>query len=254
MKSPNTEKKTSEELSEEVSDELHNVRQGLDKMQSRLTPGQIIDDVIYYPHGGTTAGAFEHLKSNPVGTAFLSLGTLLLMEAHDHSTVETTMRVKMTDMKHDMKSRTQDLKTSFTTKKNEIKENLHKKKEEFQARRSYGADFEGIDEAMITESTKEKMKKGLNRVKENLSTGLQTGKEKFQGLDPLTYMAIGAGLGALTGASLPVSDKEKELIQSRFGEKFSDFGSDFQAAINESTNLLKNLVIDDFKDRSVNLF
>lgn len=256
MKSPNTNKKTSEELSEEVSDELNHVRQGLNKMQSRLTPGQIIDDAIYYPHGGSTAGAFEHLKRNPVGTAFLSLGTLLLMEDQKHHSIETNVREKMTGIKHDMKSRSQELKNSFNAKKNEVIENLQKKKEEFQSRRSYGADFEGVsDEAMISkETTKEKVKEGLNKVKANLSTGFQTSKEKFQGLDPLTYMAIGAGLGALTGASIPVSEREREIVSSRFSEKISDFGSDFQAAINESTNLLKNLVIDDVKDRSINLF
>ena len=256
MKSPNTEKKTSEELREEVSYELNNVRRGIDKIQGRLTPGQIIDDAIFYNHGGTTAGAFDHLKNNPVGTAFLSLGTLLLMEDQNQSSVETSVRDKMTGFKHDMKSRSLDLKNSFNAKKNEIKDTIQKKKEEFQSRKSYGADFEGLDdEAMLSKtSTKEKMREGLNKVRENLSTGLQTGKEKFQGLDPLTYMAIGAGLGALTGASLPVSEKERELVDTRFSEKFSDFTRDFQDAINESTNLLKNLVIDDVKDRSIHLF
>ncbi len=256
MKSPNTEKKSSEELEDEVNYELNNVRRGLDKMQSRLTPGQILDDVIYYPHGGSTSGAFEHMKSNPVGTAFLSLGTLLLMEDQNRSSVETSMRDKMMGMKHDVKSRTQEFKNTINTKKNEIKDNLQKKKEEFQSRRSYGADFEGIDdEAMINkESTKDKVKERMGKVKENLSTSFQTGKEKFQGLDPLTYMAIGAGLGALTGASLPVSDKERDMVDTRFSEKFSDFGRDFQEAINESTNLLKDLVVDDVKDRTINLF
>jgi len=256
MKSPNTENKSSEELREEVSYELNNVRRGIDKIQGRLTPGQIIDDVIYYPHGGNSAGAFEYLKNNPVGTAFLSLGTLLLMEDQKHSSMERAVRDKMVGAKHDMKSRSQELKNIFNTKKNELKENLQRKKEEFKSRRSYGADFEGIDdEAMISKpSTKEKLKEGITKVKDNLSTGIQTGKEKFEGLDPLTYMAIGAGLGALTGASLPVSEKEREIVDTRFSEKFSNFSRDFQDALNESTNLLKNLVIDDVKDRQIKLF
>ncbi|MFL5808184.1 MAG: hypothetical protein ACJ749_01605, partial [Flavisolibacter sp.] len=78
MKSQNT--KSSDELEKEVRHEIRNVRKDIDELSGRFSPGQLIDDVIFYPHGKSPAATFDHLKRNPVGTAFLSLGTILLME------------------------------------------------------------------------------------------------------------------------------------------------------------------------------
>ncbi|MCM2349018.1 MAG: hypothetical protein NDI69_03290 [Bacteriovoracaceae bacterium] len=280
MKSPNTERKTSDDLKHEVHHELRKVRRDIDEMQSRLSPGQIIDDAIFYPHGRSVVSTFDHLKNNPVGTALLSLGTLLLMEDENHVTYERNARIKanslkegiknqmphkelqpgqvpnamdrakakVTGLKHDLQTKKEELKQTIERKKSDVKERFSETQEHL----SLGADFEGA--ALQGPSRKEKVRESYEKTREKLSTGFQSGKEKIQNLDPLAYMALGAGLGALTGASLPISDAERNLVDTRFTGKLSDFSRELQDAVNQSSNILKDLFIDDAKGFSADIF
>ncbi len=84
--------KSSRELKREVLQELNQVNSDLDRIQGRLTPGQFIDDALFQPVGRNPRAIFDHLKANPIGTAFLSIGTLLLMEDDGHVTYEKQMK------------------------------------------------------------------------------------------------------------------------------------------------------------------
>lgn len=290
MKSPTTERKTSDDLKHEVHHELRKVRRDIDEMQSRLSPGQIIDDAIFYPHGRSVVSTFDHLKRNPVGTALLSLGTLLLMEDENHVSYEANARIKanslkegiknqmphkelqpgqvpnamdrakakVTGLKQDLQSKTENLKHDFQNKKEELKQNIQRKKGEVQERiadtqehLSLGADFEGVEQGP---TRKDKVRESYDKTREKISTGFQAGKEKIQNLDPMAYVALGAGLGAITGASLPVSDAERNMVDTRFTGKLADFSRELQDAVNQSSNILKDLFIDDAKGFSADIF
>ena len=80
------------------------------------------------------------------------------------------------------------------------------------------------------------------------------GRQKIHDLDSTTFMALGAGLGIVTGAYLPVTETESQFVDDKFQEKLSGFSTDLQSAINECSNILKDLVISDVKDFKVNLF
>lgn len=260
MKSQNT--KSSDELQKEVRHEIRNVRKDIDELQGRITPGQLIDDVIFYPHGQSPAATFDHLKKNPVGTAFLSLGTILLMEDESHQTLETisknkvaAVRDKVSEARSKMnmhptaKELALDKLNEFKDKMDEIKSEVEYKVASAQDRVSTVKDDLGnaLPETPDAATLKSK-------VSDKLSGYVSAGKDRFQNMDSTTFMALGAGLGVLTGASLPVSETERSFVDDKFQDKFSGFSADLQSAINECSNILKDLVVSDVKDFRVNLF
>lgn len=245
MKSPNT--KSSSELQREVRSEINNLKRDVESLQGRLTPGQILDDAIFYPRGKSLSATFDHLKRNPVGTAFLSLGTILLMEDENHSTYETLAKNKVTTMKD-----------SINTVKNTVKNQLpHKNLEPGMAPNKADRAKGKIRDMKANVTAKAaKLRGTLNDAVDKVdieATKLKV-KDKLSTLDPMAYLALGASLGALTGAALPISEKEQALVQSKFQDKISSFSKDLEGAINECSNILKDLVINDAKSCNVNLF
>lgn len=268
MKSQNT--KSSDELQKDVRHELRNVRKDLDVMSSRLSPGQLIDDVIFYPHGRSPGATFDHLKRNPVGTAFLSLGTILLMEDDSHQTMETlsknklgVVRDKVQEVKQKMNMHPTQSELAMD-KVNEFRDKVDELKSEMEYKVASARDK--IDSVKDTVEQKfersqlpdipveEEFSAAKSNVKEKLSNFVSSGREKIQNIDNVTFMALGAGLGVLTGASLPVSESESSFVESKLGDKLSGFSGDLQSAINECSNILKDLVISDVKDMKVELF
>ena len=242
--------KTSGELKREVLSELKTVRSDLDKIQGRLTPGQFIDDTLFRPDGKNPRAIFDHLAANPIGTAFLSLGTLLLMENNSHVTYETSLRQKSLAKVDSVKAKVMDVnlkvqdvvdstKSKFEEVRNKISDKVNAK--------TTGSEFQFNDGG----------ESGIASLEENITELKNTAQEKLgavKNLDPMSYMAVGAGLGALTGMSLPVSEKEQTLIDRNFSGKLSEFSTEFQDAINQSVRMLKNELLGKFTDFDVNLF
>ena len=300
MKSPNT--KSSDQLKREVDQQVRKVRNDIDTFQGRMSPGQLIDDAIFHPQGRSLSSTVDHLKRNPVGTAFLSLGTILLMEDENHMTMESGAKNKLNSVKDSFSSVKETIRQQMPHKElepgtvpsrgdiakgkvNHLKENLQAKvsdlkeripsKEELKSKFSHkkedlSSQEEGesnfsfaTDETTETVDQKRKLKEkasefltsGRERASTAFSSGKErasglysTGKDRVQNMDPLSYMALGAGLGALTGVALPLSEKETSLVGERFDDKLSGFGQDLQEAINECSNILKDLVLQDVKD------
>lgn len=336
MKSQNT--KSSDELHQEVRAELRNVRNDIDQLQGRLSPGQLIDDVIFYPHGQNPSATIDHLKRNPVGTAFLSLGTLMLMEDDSHQSMEANARAKLveartklSDMKERVKNqlphkelepgsapnmadiakgRVNNMKDSFQAKVAEIKQGLDEKipsREEIKSRfhsKSSGLKedvsnridslreklpdteeiktqfsnvtdrfpdsedikakvgeftdrFQSSDEDTVsTESTdfSGTASSTYQKATSKLSSTFEVGKEKIRDLDPMTYMALGAGLGAITGAALPISEAEQRMVDEKLQTRLTSFNQELHEAVSECTSILKDLVINDVKNFSSKMF
>ncbi len=260
MKSQNT--KSTDELQREVRQEVKNVKRDLDNIQGRLSPGRIIDDAIFYNHSKSPAAIFDHLKRNPVGTAFLSLGTLLLMEDDTHTTYETATRNKT----EKARAKLSGVKDLFDSKVSEIRAGIetrvHRKEisETFlNADESNSEGYAGRDAGIDTDvnkiqNVKDKLTSGFSQGREKLSAGISQSKEKFQNMDNTTFMALGAGLGVLTGASLPISDAEERMVNDKLQGRLSDFNSELREAMNECSNILKGLVINDVKEFPVKFF
>ncbi len=112
---------------------------------------------------------------------------------------------------------------------------------------------EGLNKARSSlDSAKEEIRsrahEGIERVRSRVDTDAI--RESASGMQPMAFMALGAGLGALTGASLSGEDDEFGNLE----EKLSEFNHDLQEALNESANVLKNQFMSDFKDLNVNIF
>lgn len=214
MNTKNT--KTSSQIRDEVEDDLKKLKQDLDKFQKKMTPGQIIDDVIYYPNGGNQQSVLKHLKENPVGASFLTLGTLLLMEDETNQSYEDVIKQK----------------TGLS---------LSKLKSKYK-------NYEEIIKRDTGESLDTLRSKYLNAKAQMSQT---VGKTK--NLPPLSYVALGVGLGALTGASLPVSIKESALVGDKLGDQMSSLVQELRVAFQDSANLIKNEFVDMLKDVDVNI-
>lgn len=242
MNSKNT--KTSKELKREVLNELDRVESDINRIQRRLSPGQLIDDVVFYQKGARAS--FDKLKNNPVGTAFLTVGTLLLMEDENQTSYESSMkgeaRETYSKARASVKGAVQSVKSEYAQREDQfsgVSANLQGEYEQTKA------DFKKRAQEVKTElrNRADDLKSKGNEIKTNLKT-----------LDPLSYVALGAGLGALTGISLPISEKEEEFVDQRLNEKFKEFKQDLQAALNDSANVVKNEFFQDFKDFNINFF
>lgn len=276
--------KTSRELKREVLQELNQVNNDIDRIQGRLTPGQLIDDAIFQPTGKNPRAIFDHLKANPVGTAFLGLGTLLLMEDDSHVTYEsqiktrgsaawensryqaTLLKGRVSDMRGDVNERVTGVNNKIhgvidsakskvqgaKSKVQGLKGKLRKSDETFVSGTTgeYDLGEGGELGASSIDTLKEDISSRISDVRSSVSEQVNT----LKNLDPMTYAAIGAGLGALTGIALPVSEKEQKLIDDKAAGKLNEFSSEFQDALNQSVKILKDEFIGKFTDFDVSIF
>jgi ElaB/YqjD/DUF883 family membrane-anchored ribosome-binding protein len=323
----NSNTKSSKQLKREVENQLNAIDKDIDQLKNRLTPGRLIDDAVFSRYRGNPRATFDYLKSNPVGTTFLALGTILLMEDESHQSYETLAKRRTSDALDQAHTQAGELMTDARLRVDDLKENIRSKmphKDQTQAQGPSKMDMaksklnsakenlvskarESVDSAKSTfESTKEsisnqtqktsesfnsaserlrassssskmegedlksKAQEGLQKAhsnidsaKEGIRSRAQEGlesvrsrvntdaiKQSTNGMQPMAFMALGAGLGALTGASLSGDDNEFGDLE----EKISEFNHDLQEALNESANVLKNQFMSDFKDLNVNIF
>lgn len=318
----NSNTKSSELLKREVFTQLDKIDTDLDVMTDRMSPGQLIDDVIYYPRGGNPAATFDLLKSNPVGATFLTLGTMLLMEDESHVTYEQRGRAQMGDfvdrtrtsargairagqesidtlregvnqVKGKILSSKQEASSYVQNLKSTVKQKVsgEMNADAIIAKDGASADFDSLSEgdraAAINDAKaafgdgergsalKAKISEKISDIKDqlgervsdvtdtlnsqaeslsdNIGQRVSSGVSAAKGVDPLTYVAIGAGLGTLTGIGLPVPESERAAVD-KVDEKISAFTQDLQSALNESADILKDLVLSDFKNLSIGAF
>lgn len=263
--------KSSRELKQEVIDELNKVNSDLDRIQGRLTPGQFIDDTVFRPVGNNPRAIFDHLAANPVGTAFLGLGTLLLMENESHVSNESFLKSKAgsavenaryqatllkgtaenveekigqtvsgyTDRLQDVSNKVQN---SIIRVKDKV-QNLKGKLPHETGEASLGSGGE------MGASSLDELKENFTDVKSFATREMET----VRNLEPLTLVAIGAGLGALTGIAVPVSGKEQKIVDG-FSGPIGTFRTEFQDALNQSVKVLRDELIGRFSAVDVNIF
>ncbi len=227
MKSPST--KSADDLKRDVDQDLKRVEEDFDALQARLTPGQLLDDVIFYHRGRSIGATFEHLKENPIGTTFLSLGTLLLMEDEHRGSVETVMGQKIKSIRGGARDTLQTLTESVREKISGLRSSQDHRLEEEQA-------------------------EDISPQGSNAGAMPSHGPRGFPQVDPLMMMALGAGLGALTAIALPVSDHEATAVSRNFAGDFSELNHDLETALNESSSILKDLVVQGLREVNVDLF
>jgi hypothetical protein len=231
--------KSSGELKREVLQELNKVNSDLNSLQGRLTPGQFIDDALFTSVGHSPRVVYDHLVANPIGTALLSLGTLLLMENDLHVTYESQLRNRSREQVDALRVRVSGVNEKIHGLVDRTKEKIERSSDK----------ISGIKETLFKKdeftTTGE-----YDHLKETVSAKVESVKH----LHPLTFAAIGVGLGALTGIALPVSEKEQTLIDQKLGNQMSLFSREFLDAINQSVNVLKDEFLERFSELDVSIF
>lgn len=277
MKSQDT-NKTSEQLQREVHGQIDKIGRNIDNVRSRLSPGAILDDAIFYPHGQSLTDTYTHLKNNPMGTMFLSLGTLLLMEDQKHVTYERRLRgqvgaavekgkvqfehgkdsvsQKASELASKAKTKAKNAKTRFEVKSEELKHRVSDKGEELSSKLGR-SDFSSAGK---TQELKDKSSQKYSELKHKGSEKVQSAKNKFKtatenfhpedvvnNLHPFAIASVGLGLGASLGASIPETSKEKVLRDDKFQRQLQRLSNDVDHAVRESGNRLKDHLIDELK-------
>lgn len=286
------------ELKQQVLNDIQKVKDDFKEIQSRMTPGQMIDDAIYYRRGDRSpAQTFEFLRANPIGTSLLTLGTILLMEDEvTHKTWEMRAssqigavkskvqgavtqtrgvidRVKTTVSSHlphstDSSSPISDLGQRLDSKFNDIQSNIEGVSANLQ-----GTAAETMSSAKSTlQDAKASLQDRAMHAREQIGSAVDSLGDRAHGvmdsvktatsgmvdtarhLDPLTYLALGAGLGTITGAAIPVSETELNAVDSIAQDKFARFSEELQTALNSSMNIMKNEFIGTATEMSFKLF
>jgi hypothetical protein len=82
-----------EDLERNVAEERARVDATLDEVQRRLTPGQLIDEVLHHGRGAGTdfaANLGRTLAANPIPTALVGVGLMWLLLAPKPTATATT--------------------------------------------------------------------------------------------------------------------------------------------------------------------
>jgi uncharacterized protein DUF3618 len=94
-------RKSTAELEKDVAAERNRVDETLGKIQARLTPGQLIDEVIHHGQGAGTdfvANLGRTLSANPIPTALVGVGLLwLLLAPHPQRSASTASSADTSD-------------------------------------------------------------------------------------------------------------------------------------------------------------
>ena len=258
----NTTRENPDELKKEVLHQVNKVDAEIDHLEDQLTPGQIIDGAIFRKKA-TFAENLNHLKANPIGTTLLTVGTILLMEDENGETYERVssksserLRIKATgkisrsseSLKEKVDGASRTVNYSLRKVKSSAEDLLHAAEGKIdQIKNSAGSKIQTTSENLPS----------YDKAKESLSTEgidlLQKSegfiKEKSQSMGPFGILALGAGLGVLTGAAVPLSDKEKEISQN-YDADLRAFQSEIKDALSRSMDALKDKALGDLKNFS----
>lgn len=202
--------KSSKDLRKEITQDLDRLDSNIDALKDRMSPGQMIDDAIFRNYRGDPKRSFNYLKSNPVGSSFLALGTLLLMDNEGESYEQylkkqskiayEEYRIKASDLKlkathtrerignqveemsRDVKNRTRELMQQGEEKLQGIKQKVSRKGQEIESNVTQAVTeaSEGIRDNVIdaTESFKERAQQARGELQLESTGKLQDMRKK----------------------------------------------------------------------------
>lgn len=203
--------KTSQNLREEVKQDLNKLGKDLNSLRDKLTPGQFIDDALSFRSQRSPRATFDYLKDNPLGFSLLTIGTVLLMENDNHESYESIVKTNSDRIYKDVKGRVSD---KVTNAKSVVADKV----------------------TSIKDNVSEKIGDAKELVDSDFALDLMGGS--------FSYMAIGAGLGALTGASFPSTSSSVS----------TSFTKELEAALNESAMILKNELLAELTQVDMKVF
>lgn len=264
--------KTSEQLQREVHGQIDKIGTNIETIRNRMSPGNLLDDAIFYPHGQSLSATYNHMRNNPMGSMFLSLGTLLLMEDQNHVSYEDRFKASAGDAYEKGRVQYHETKERFSEKSShwseraksaarEAKEKIQSKTQQWRAKgeamedriESQGEGF--IERARrLKDKSVEKINKARGQAVHGVEGGIERARESWQtrtplgeAMHPYAIASIGLGLGASLGASFPLPKVEQRLQAPEYRDRIKRLSADFDDAIREAGDRIKNHLIDELK-------
>ncbi len=285
--------KSSKDLRKEITQDLDRLDTNIDALKERMSPGQMIDDAIFRNYRGDPKRSFNYLKSNPVGSSLLALGTLLLMDNEGESyeqylkkqskvayeeyrtkasdlklkAVHTKERIgsQVGEMSRDVKGRARELVHQGEEKLQGIKQKVSRKGQDIEANVTEAT--EGIRDNVIdaTESFKERAQQARQELEVESTSRMQDMRkkageyrrdvsQKFKENGYDSLAYLSIGLGTGFATGSLIPLGEEVEGDLGFDFDFSQLRQDLERAANESVNLFKNEIIDGLKNRNVDIF
>lgn len=235
------EEKSSTELKADVDAAIAKVDQDLDALRTEMTPGRIIDDAILRGRRNDLRTTVNHLRNNPIGTTFLGLGTLLLMEDEGHISGEDRLR--------HFAQHSASIAQEAAQKAREVSEDVGKKtKEKLEEAKSVVA--EKVDSIKAT--TGEALEDVKNAAPEAERLGQQArdmaSKLASPEYRPVAIAALGLGLGTVLGSSLPPEPSSAQ--QEAVDINASEIANEVQRALKESSRRFLGILADELTEKT----
>jgi len=206
-------KKSPETLEREIDQQRSSIGNIVDALEKKMSPGQLVDQALGYvkDNGGEFFGNLGHnVKANPVPAVLTTVGVLWMMMGNNRpatggSSSGSSVLGSVTERAGSMAGSVSD---SLGSAKARVQETVsHMKDRTSHMTHSVRDTFSGSsawqDADLTFQEKREHMKSSTRQLVNE---------------QPLTLAAMGIAVGALIGAALPVTTKEKQLV-SRAREK-----------------------------------
>ena len=212
--------KSPESLEREIDAQRSSIGSIVDALESKLSPGQLVDQVMSFTRGN--GGEFfnnlgKTIKANPVPTLLTSIGVLWLMMGSNKSPNYSTGS-SGPSMFDSLGNRISDMADKVSDTLGNVKAKVQDKAHDLQDGASRLKDKAGHLTDSVTDkmsSTGQQMNRGSHDATHALRQQSEKVKSSFNYLlneQPLALAAIGIALGAMAGAALPITDKENQMM------------------------------------------
>jgi ElaB/YqjD/DUF883 family membrane-anchored ribosome-binding protein len=199
-----------EELQYDLDRTRADLNDTLRALEQRFSPGQILDQVMDYIKGGPKEYAHnlsEQVKGNPLPVALIGIGIAWLMMGprmgeHEVQYTSEGIAESTRGMAERASEKKADMRARMGRRLSETKQRLAHASESLHHRREMASERSGEMTARLRE-------RGV-QARDSLSNMMHE--------QPIAMGALALAVGALLGAGLPVSRRERETMGSASGE------------------------------------
>jgi hypothetical protein len=225
--------KSPETLEREIDARRANIGSLVDALESKLSPGQLIDEALAYSkrNGGEFFGNLgTTVRANPVPMVLTGVGLLWLMMSQNRPPSASNGPSMLDSLGNSVRSMTDSVTDTFDTAKARVQQTANRMKEQASDLGDKAQDYSGSISGM-GESVSDKVSAAsgrLNATAHDASDALRRQGQNLQSSlsymlkeQPLALAAIGIALGAAIGAALPATAKENQLM-GRASDRITD--------------------------------
>jgi hypothetical protein len=225
--------KSPETLEREIDARRANIGSLVDALESKLSPGQLIDEALAYSkrNGGEFFGNLgTTVRANPVPMVLTGVGLLWLMMSQNRPPSASNGPSMLDSLGNSVRHMTDSVTDTFDNAKARVQQTANRMKEQASDLGDKAQDYSGsISEMGESVSDKVSAASGrLNATAHDASDALRRQGQNLQSSlsymlkeQPLALAAIGIALGAAVGAALPATAKENQLM-GRASDRITD--------------------------------